>query len=900
MRETTLTSATTSRHATPGLGPWAGHDGGGLPGKAAVATPAVLERLSSGLGLVVQHIPHAPAAAIQVWIGVGGADERDGERGLAHLHEHMLFKGTERRGVGEIAAAVEAVGGQINAWTSLDQTVYHVVMPAHEWRAGLDVLADAICHSAFDAGELSREIEVVCEEIRRADDNPGRVLYRALLESVFGDHAYALPVLGTAESVRSMDRDRMRAFWGRHYRAQNTIVSVAGPMTADEVRAEVLAHFAGQASEPAVARPQPVQRDFPSSAKVLDSGFSETRLALAFRAPTMLDADTAALDVLSLVLGQGESSRLFRRVRRDLGLVNDIGSSCWTPLRGGVFMFMFGTSNDRVRGALDAMMAEIREALQHGLTVDEVDRAKRMVLSEATWKLETVQGQAHSNGFYAQAVGDPHWETRYHEAIAAVTTEDVIRVGRQWLRGDRGHVVLLKSKDADASELPDEAALLAAVASIGTPEDHRSRDPGAGGEVRGASEMRDGVLHMRLATGDRLLVLRDATVPVFALRSAVAGGQRDENAATAGRSRMAAELLTRGTATRSADEIAFALDAMAGEVGAVAGRNSIGMSIAGLSQHREAMLALAMDCMGAFVLPDEELEIARKAQLEDIRHQKDAPSRQAFRAAMAALYGDHPYGLDVLGSEQSVAAQSREGLAAYLHGRLAPGDTVWAACGDVDPDWLAARLEAGLPRDHAAAPSPAPAPLGAFRGLQQPRLHSDKEQSHVVLGFRGARLTDPDRYALQVLAAVLGGQGGRLFLDLRDRQSLAYSVGAGSTEGVEPGSFTFYIGTSPDKVETALAGLYGHIHRVRDDLVDAVELDRARRSLAGSYAIGLQRTSSRASSLCLSELYGTGAGGWQAEIDALLAVTAADVRAAAQRHLTVGDHVEAIVGPLVG
>ena len=849
---------------------------------------------------MVQHVPHAPAAAIQVWIGVGGADERDGERGLAHLHEHMLFKGTERRGVGEIAAAVEAVGGQINAWTSLDQTVYHVVMPAHEWRAGLDVLADAICHSAFDAGELSREIEVVCEEIRRADDSPGRVLYRALLESVFGEHAYALPVLGTAESVRSMDSERMRAFWGRHYRAENTIVSVAGPMTADEVRAEVLKHFAGQVSEPAVERPQPVQQEFPSSAKILDSGFSETRLALAFRAPTMLDTYTAALDVLSLVLGQGESSRLFRRVRRDLGLVNDIGSSCWTPLRGGVFMFMFGTSNDRVRGALDAMIGEICEALQSGLTADEVDRAKRMVLSESTWKLETVQGQANSNGFYAQAVGDPQWETRYHEAIASVTTEDVMRVGRQWLRGDRGHIVLLKSKDADAAELPDEAALLAAIALIGTPDDKRGRDAGAGGEVRGASEIRDGVLHMRLSTGDRLLVLRDATVPVFALRSAVAGGQRDETEASAGRSRMAAELLTRGTATRSADEIAFALDAMAGEVGAVAGRNSIGMSIAGLSQHREAMIALGMDCMSAFVLPEDELEIARKAQLEDIRHQKDAPSRQAFRAMMSALYGSHPYGLDMLGTEQSVLGQTRAGMADYLHGRLAPGDTVWAACGDVDPDWLAARLEAGLPRDHKPVAAPAPAQLAPFQGLVQPRLHSDKEQSHVVLGFRGARLTDPDRYALQVLAAVLGGQGGRLFLDLRDRQSLAYSVGAGSTEGIEPGSFSFYIGTSPDKVETALAGLYEHIHRIRDGLVDAVELDRARRSLAGSYAIGLQRTSSRASSLCLSELYGTGAGGWQAEIDALLAVTAADVRAAAQRHLTVGDHVEAIVGPLVG
>lgn len=855
------------------------------------------ERLPSGLGLVVRTVPHAPAAAVQVWIGVGGADERDHERGLAHLHEHMLFKGTERRGVGEIAAAVEAVGGQINAWTSLDQTVYHVVMPAHEWRAGLDVLADAVCHSAFDAGELEREIEVVCEEIRRADDNPSRVLYRAVFEDVFGSHPYALPVLGTQESVRGMTSEKMRAFWRRHYRARNTIVSVVGPVGYDEVRAAVEADFADMDVDDAATRPAPAQERRPASARRLPSAFSETRLAVAFAAPPLDHPDVAALDVLSLVLGSGEASRLYRRVRRDLGLVNDIGCSCWTPQRGGLFTFALGTSDDRVRPALDAMIAEIVRALDEGLDDGEVDRARRLILSEATWKLETVQGQAHSNGFYAQACGDPGWESRYHEAIAAVTTEDVRRIGRQWLRGDQAHVVLLLGKDAVAAdgsvapELPTEAELLAAAAQIGAPATPRPT------EVRGAAEIRDGVHHLQLSTGDTLLVLPDRSVPVFGMRMAVLGGQREETAATAGRGRLGAELLTRGTTVRSADDIAMAVDAMAGEISAVSGRNSVGLSISGLAQHREAMLGLAFESLTDFVLPEDELEIARKAQLEDIRHQHDAPARQAFRAANEALFGAHPYALDALGSAESVSAVQRAELYSWLRARLAPGYGVWAACGDVDPEWLAARLEADLPTDREPLAPPSPAAPAPLTSIARPRLHSDKAQSHVVLAFPGTRLDAPDRFALQVLAAVLGGQGGRLFLDLRDKQSLAYSVGASSSEGMEAGSFAFYIGTAPDKVERALSGLYGHIERVRDELVGQAELDRARRSLAGSYAIGLQRSGARATALCLAELYGTGAGGWQAEIDAYLAVTAQDVRDAAARVLTIGRHVEAIVGP---
>ena len=890
------------------------------PSAAAAPEPRLL-RLPTGLGLVVQQVPNAPAVAIHVWVGVGGADERDGERGLAHLHEHMLFKGTSRRGVGQVAAEVEGVGGQINAWTSLDQTVYHVTMPAHEWRTGLDVLADVICDSSFDPGELSREIEVVCEEIRRAEDSPGRVIYRGLLEAVFGDHPYAKPVLGTAESVRAMDRDRMRAFFGRHYRASNTIVSIAGPMAEAEVRTAVADAFAKQRRDAAVKRPAPVQPSRPSSARVMRSAFSETRLAVGFRAPDLLGADVAALDVFALILGQGESSRLFRRVRRDLGLVNDIGASCWTPQRGGVFSISFSTSDERVMPALSATLSEVRALLDTGPDEEEVERARRQIVSEATWKLETVQGQAHSNGFYAQALGDPTFERRYHDAINAVTVADVRRVGNVWLRGDQAHAVLLvgtaqaeqsaaaaagqsdapapaappatgEAAVASTAPLPDEAALLQALAALGVPAATPQR-----GEVRGRAVSADGVIRIELATGDRLLVLPDRSVPVFALRHAVSGGQRDEEASTAGRALLAAELVTRGTSRRSADEISFAMDGMAGEIAAIAGRNSFGLSVATLARHGEAMLDLTLQCMLDATLPDAELEVARRAQLEAIRHQRDSPARQAFRAAMAVLCGDHPYGLDMIGHDASVAALTRQDLLTYVQGRFAPGQAVWAACGDVDPDWLTQRLNAALVGRSGGAPPPTVRPVAALAATERLRLHSAKVQSHVVLAYQGAKLTAPERFALQVLAALLGGQGGRLFLDLRDRQSLAYSVSASSSEGTELGAFTFYIGTAPDKVATALAGLTRHIDRVCEERVGADELDRARRSLAGGYAIGLQRSGARASALCLAELYGTGAGGWQAEIDALLAVTSEDVLGAAQRFLGRGHHVEVVVGP---
>src|SRR5437763_14880436 len=185
-------------------------------------------RLRSGLTVFTEENPAAPVVAIQGWVRVGSADEGPDEAGLAHLHEHMLFKGTGRRGPGEIARTVEACGGEINAWTSFDQTVYHVVVGSRFFAEGMDVLADAVTSAAFDPAELQREIEVVCEEIKRSQDSPTRKLSRELFASAFTRHPYGKPVIGTEASVRGFTREGILRFYRRWYKPENAVVIVVG------------------------------------------------------------------------------------------------------------------------------------------------------------------------------------------------------------------------------------------------------------------------------------------------------------------------------------------------------------------------------------------------------------------------------------------------------------------------------------------------------------------------------------------------------------------------------------------------------------------------------------------------------------------------------------------------
>ena len=847
-------------------------------------------QLQSGLTAVIVPNHSAPVAAFQVWLHAGGFDELPDERGLAHLHEHMLFKGTPTHGVGEIASAIEACGGQINAWTSHDQTVYHVTLPAHAWREGLAVLADATCHPLFDPEELAREIEVVVEEIKRADDTPSRVAYRRLFEMVYGEHPYALPVLGTVQSVRGMTQARMRAFYNKHYVAPNATVVAVGDFDSDEVLAEIETLFAD------LGRPSPPARKphgLPTPAAAADSietAFSESRLVCAFPAPDLQHEDVAALDVLALVLGQGDSSRLFRTVRRDLGLANEVGTSCYTPERAGLFSLSILTSRDRLAAAWRASLEVLAQVLDGGIEAEELDKARNIILSDAIYKLETMQGMAGSAGYFSVVCDDPDWERTYHDAVQRLGVDDVLRVARTWLRVDRLQVVqMLAGDDTDAAEAPTAQELLAVAQEL-------LPAPPMALALR-VADVVEGIEKIDLPGGDVLLAMPEHTVPVMGLRVAALGGLLSEGAANNGHMRLFADLLTRGTASRSGDEIAAMVDNLAGDLSGFSGKNSLGLSAIGLSRHSDTLLGLLLECLHDHVLPSQELDVQREAQLEDIRHKDDAPARSCFHATLGALYGDHPYGLDTLGTLESVAAANQADLHDMGRRRLAPGALVWAAAGDIDPDRLARRLSERVPADRRADPLAVRPAVPQLESAVQLRPKADKAQAHVAIAFRGVTLTDPDRYALSVLSTVLSGQGGRLFVELRDKLSLAYSVSSMQVEGVDPGYFAFYIGTSPDKVDTALSGLYAEIDKVVQAPLREDELARARAYLAGGHAIGLQRSTARASVICFNHLYGLQRESWRTHLEQLLAVQADDVLRAARRILTVGRHVETVLAP---
>jgi len=831
----------------------------------------------------------APVAEVQIWAAVGSADEGPGEGGLAHFHEHMLFKGTERRGVGEITAAVEGVGGRINAYTSFDVTCYHATLPSAEVSVGLEVLSDAILHSVFDPDEVDREIEVVLEEIRSSEDDPHHVLSDALFRTAYQVHPYRAPILGIAEDVASFTREKLASFYHRWYTPDKLVVVAVGDFEIPRIRKEIRSRFAdaepGKAFRNRAAEPEQTAL----RTTLLRRPFERACLDLSWSTVGFRHPDAPLLDLLAFVLGEGESCRLVQRVKEEFGLVDRIDASSYTPLDPGLFAAVADLDPADTLAAVEAVLRETEMLRAEPVADDELEKARANFLASQHWEHESVSGLARKIGSFQLIGGDHRREAEYLERIRTATTEDLQRVAKEWLAPQRLTVGAVLPDGADPGL--DATAVEEAVAhGIGEASRafHRPR----------TRERLSGILSYELENGAQIHVVPRREVPVVAIRAVMLGGLLAETAETAGISNFLAGMWLRGTRARSAADFARQVESLAADIDGFSGRNSIGLTLDATSEKLLPVLDLFAEVMLAPAFGVEEIERERRDTLAVIARRDDRLGARVFDLFCRTHFRTHPYGLPIPGTPDAVNEISREDLIAH-HARLArPDNLVIAVVGDVDPDDVAAHLARRLgPLDgepfDAAMPELEPAP-SEIRVAEE---YKDRAQAHLVIGFRGLTVQDEDRETLEVIAQILGGHGGRLFCELRDRQGLAYSVSTLNVEGVAVGFFAAHVATAAEKLEEAKRGILEELERITESPPSDDELLRAQRYLVGNFAIGQQRSAARALQVALDARYGLGPDADRDYPDRIQRITRENVLRVARRIINLETYTLATVRP---
>ncbi|NLH48425.1 MAG: insulinase family protein [Myxococcales bacterium] len=863
------------------------------------ADPALLT-LSNGLRVVLQQARFSPVVSLSAWVGVGSADESPAEAGLAHLHEHMIFKGTARRGVGQIAREVEGAGGEINAFTSYDHTCYYLTMGRDDLELGLDILADAIGGATFDADELRKEIEVVLEEIRLYRDLPQYHVSEGCWGEAFRAHPYGKPILGDPRVLRALKRGELLRFYRKHYRAPNLVLAVAGDFEWEPTRRLIAKLFGALPGGPLRAAPRPVEpAQTHNRSLVMRDPIRQAHLALAWHGVSWGDPAAAELDLLSLILGHGDSSRLEHRVKSMKRLVHEVTTQVFSSRDPGLFGIEASTNPELIREAYQAVLAETYQLSANPVSEEELERAKLNIEAAFIGKRETASGIGQALGYSVILSGGVDLERRYLERVLAADRAGLRRTAERFFTHANLTATVLVPSDFKLQ--PRELAQLSrqarqAVTSAAKPV-AKAKKAAVAPALIGCAGCRRRLKRAVLPNGIRVIVQETDHAPLVAIRTLSLGGLRYETAANNGIANLTAQMLTRGTARLSAITFAKIVEGMAGNMHGISGNNSIGVGAEFLSRDFDRGFELVAEAMREPAFRSTELARKKQEITGYIRDKLDNPSQVVRDLFMRTLFPAHPYGLPMLGSEETLRGLDAEALRLHWQELLCPANLVIAIAGDVSFEAALARIEKSFgdlparPFAPLRLPPPQP-PAGVVRVAET----LAKEQTHLLVGFLGSRIGSADEYALHVLNAALSGQGGRLFLELRDRRHLAYSVFSFVREGIERGSFGVYLGTSPQTADEALAALLEQLERVISQPPAGRELRWAKRYLIGSHQLDMQTAGSVALTMGLNELLDLGYRAHLLLADRVRKVTEKQIAAVVRKYLTLERMVVARVG----
>ena len=787
--------------------------------------------LDNGMVCLIKEDRSAPVVAMQIWVGTGAMHEEESlGAGLSHYMEHMIFKGTQKRGPTDISREIDEAGGDINAYTSNDRTVFYCDLPSRNWTVGIDVLSDAVMNASLPEAEWEREKEVILREFAMGYDDPDRVINKLLWATAYRVHPFRVPVIGYEDVFRTMTRDNLEAFFHRHYVPDNMIVSIVGDINATDVEARLREAFAGfkrRARAPVIVPQEPPQL---SPRETRETGpYNIARLQWAYHTVALSDPDSPALDILANIVGQGRSSRVVADLKEKQKLVYDIDAWSYTPKDPGLFGLSAAFDPAREAEVVAAIEKQVGSWITGSFTDEEIAKAKRQMLVGELSSLQTASGQAASYAsgeFYA---GNPRFGEEYLARLESVDSAALQAVAKKYLRPENRTLVIL------APAVTNEVTTTTAAAAPAS-QFHR----------------------VTLSNGIPLIVREDHRLPFVYASVVLGGGLLAEDASNNGITQLMSDLLTRGTAKSSADEIARRLENLGATLSPFAGRNSFGLTAQSLSADADVLLAMLADCLLHSSFPEDELAKQRDVQLAAIRQQREQPMFLAQELLRRQLFPSHPYRFTPAGTEESVAALTRDRVKDKFNELLTSGNLAISIFGDIavaDAQKLAESAFADVPKgpapswDHADQEPKLP-------GRQEAR--EPREQAVLLLGYPGIDLRDPRVDAVNVLSRALSGLSSDLGIEIREKRGLVYYVGAFSMAGTDPGFFSLYAGTREDAVKEVETLMREQVHRIVKDGLRDEEWKRAREQLLAAADMSLQNNGELAQACALHELYGLG------------------------------------------
>ncbi len=789
-------------------------------------TTATRLTLPNGLTLILDPDPSAPVISVQAWVATGSIHE--GEKlgaGISHFLEHMVFKGTRDFSADELAKAVQAGGGHWNAYTTFDRTVYYIDGPAHSLDSFLKCLTGLVFFPTIPEADFENEKDVIRREIDMGLDDPDNASTRLLLSTAFTVDARRHPVIGHRHLFDEVSYADLKNYHRNRYTPDRIHMVISGDF--DPAHAAALVTSLTEDCR-IVSGPEPhIQRDAQQLGPREDFenfDIPTSRLCLSWKTPALGHPDVPAFDILAAILGRGRASRLHRILRDERELALEISAWTWTgPNEEGLFAISAEAhpeKRDELKAAILAQLA----GLPSTALDDEIAKAKRQTATSQFRTLTSASGRASDLASNWHEARDINFTRTHLAEINAVTAADIRRVCQSLTEN------LLTYTSLDPLGVSPKST-----------------------EKKSALSQTEITTHV-LSNGLRIALLPDHRVPLIHFQAAIGAGLTSENPSNNGLNQLLASSLTKGTTSRSADEIALSLESLGASISAAAGNNALLLQAAGLAPDAPAILEIFSDVLINPSFPSDAIAREKASQIAALEEALSDPLHTCFAQLRRTHFSENGYGLDSLGTIHSLTEIDRLALSAHHSLHFNAANLTLAIAGDFEPAHLIGLLEAHLkclPTGSAWT-----APKSEISAGQSAETTLPKKQAVLAIAYPGSDIAGAHRHALAFLQEYASDMAGPLFGRIREELGLAYRVGASQFLGYDTGLFFFYLATSPDQIDLARNELLREIEKIATQGIPDEAFERVRSTALSGLAIQQQSPSSNARHAALDLLFG--------------------------------------------
>lgn len=848
--------------ATIGLSAWAAPAAiaQGQSAAARLSVPPLAykaRKLRNGLTVYTLRDTATPNVSVSLWYEVGAKHDPAGRSGFAHLFEHILSRKTVNMPYNMINKLTEDVGGVRNASTSWDRTNYYETVPARYLETMLWTHAERMARPVVDAEVFENERNVVKEELRQRVLAPpyGRLGAFVLTENAWDRAPHRRPTIGSITDLESARLEDARAFHEAFYGPDTATLIVAGNFNEAQLSRWIDSYFGAIQARPRKTSLAIKERDAPRTRERLVTAYAPNVplpvAASLWQTPGSAHPDMPVLSVLNAILTRGNNSRLYQGLVQKGLATNVSGNLVDTEESGFYAPIVILAGGKSVTDAEVALAFELERLRSDPVTAAELVEAKNELIADALRQRETSQGRAFALGEALVRTGDPRAPDKELAAIQRVSAADVRRVARKYLApNSRVAIRYVSDKDrpagqtgdswANPSPLPVFASIRPATrpANALAPEGQRQQPPAPGAAVAVTPPV---IAESRLANGMTLVTARTGNVPIATMTMVFRGGAATDPRGKAGLATLAADLATRGTATRSAQQIATELESLGASIGSGAGPDGISVSVSAPATNLEAAGRVLADIVQNARFPADEFERQRTRAVDSLGVAMRDPGALASMVVQPVVYGGAPYGSLAGGTVTSLKGLTRDDLVRAYQTWWHPANAALVVSGGIDPQATEAMTQRLFGSWRGQGPAPV-VPTARAGDAQKVRTivvdMPSAGQAAVVAAVRGVDRADPDYYNIVVANAILGsGSNGRLFEEVRTKRALSYGASSSLPARADDALLTASAQTKNESAADVAKIFLDELDRLGRQPLTADEIQKRKAFVSGIYTL---------------------------------------------------------------